>query len=209
MSRRLTVCAVLFGVSTILVAQWPGPVLAQTKESAVEKQLRADLAQSNRTNTELRQEISQLKQEVNQLKSANAKLQADANKTNTSDTKTIKDLQTTVSNYRNAGLIHVVILKLKSDSPTSEVQSLTDDVTAMLAKVKVVRGVWVGPPSASGTPSVATTDYTVAIVVVFDDATGLKTYLDDPLHKKFADKHLSKWETPVVYDFEPKKPAAP
>ena len=44
---------------------------------------------------------------------------------------------------------------------------------------------------------------------MFDDASGLKAYLDDPAHTKFADKHLKKWEAPVVYDFEPKKKAAP
>ena len=43
------------------------------------------------------------------------------------------------------------------------------------------------------------------IAVLFDNAAGLKQYLDDPAHKKFADKHLKKWETPVVYDIESKK----
>ena len=42
---------------------------------------------------------------------------------------------------------------------------------------------------------------------VFDDAAGLKSYLSDSVHTKFADKHLKLWETPVVYDFEPKKAA--
>ena len=31
--------------------------------------------------------------------------------------------------------------------------------------------------------------------------------LKDPIHDKFADKHLAKYETPLVYDFAPRKPA--
>jgi hypothetical protein len=46
----------------------------------------------------------------------------------------------------------------------------------------------------------------VALVLAFDDAAGLKTYLNDSAHTKFADKYLKKFETPVVYDFEPRKP---
>lgn len=29
-------------------------------------------------------------------------------------------------------------------------------------------------------------------------------YYMDPVHR-FIDRHLKKWETPVVYDFEPQK----
>ena len=50
----------------------------------------------------------------------------------------------------------------------------------------------------------AAADYTVALVLVFDDVAGLKTYYDDPVHQKFMERHLKKWETPLVYDFEPK-----
>ena len=45
----------------------------------------------------------------------------------------------------------------------------------------------------------------VALAFVFDDPAGLKKYLDDPIHVKFVEKHIKLWETPVVYDFEPKK----
>src|SRR5262249_18823862 len=146
------------------------------------------------------------------LQAQKKQLEADLAKSvkgDAADAKSIKGLQTTIDGYRNAGLVHVVILKLKSDSPTSEVQSLIDETYSQLAKIKTVRAVWAGKPSANGTPDVAATDYTVALVFLFDDSSGLKQYLDDPVHTKFADKHLKKWETPVVYDLEPKKPTAP
>jgi type II secretory pathway pseudopilin PulG len=194
MSRRLTVGVLLFGLSAVaVVSQQPGPVTAQNKNK-----------------------VAVLQQEVVQLQAANAALQQQVNqlqsqlkKSSKADDKTAKSLQSTVDGFRNAGLVHVVVLKLKADSSEGETQSLIDDTYGQLAKIKTVRGVWAGKPSTKGTPDVAKDDYTVALVMVFDDPAGLKKYLDDPAHTKFADKHLKKWEAPVVYDFEPKKPVAP
>jgi hypothetical protein len=202
----MTVGVLLFGLSAVLVVgQQAEPVAAQTpaqKQAEKMKILQAQLAQANQT-------IAVLKQEVTQLQNANKQLDTTGKKAGAADDKAMKSLQSTVDGYRNAGLVHVVALKLKSDSSDDEVQSVIDDTYSMLAKIKPVRGVWAGRPSGSGTPDVAKNDYTVALMLVFDNSSGLKTYLDDPVHKKFADKHLKKWETPVVYDFEPKKKPAP
>jgi hypothetical protein len=208
MSRRLTVCVALFGLAAVLVvAQRPDAVSAQVKDKkdATEKQLRAELQQAERA-------IAALKQQVNTLQATNNKLAAELKKErkeDKADDKTIKGLRETLDGYRQAGLVHVVLLKLKPDSPSSEVQSLIDDTYSQLAKIKTVRGVWAGKPSAKGTPDVAKGDYTVALLFLFDDAAGLRKYLDDPVHVKFVDRHLKRWETPVVYDFEPTKRPAP
>ena len=84
-------------------------------------------------------------------------------------------------------------------------KDLIDESYSQLAKIKTVRGLWAGKPAAKSVEGAAT-DYTVALVLVFDDAAGLKTYFDDPVHVRFMDRHLKKWETPLVYDFEPQKP---
>ena len=201
---RLAVCAVLFALSCLLVVERTAPATAQDKKdkdkkdntAVLEKQLKA--AQQELQQAE--KQINALKQDVAQLKAALKKEKGDDAK----DDKTIKSLQTTIDGYRGAGLVHVVVLKLKADSPMSEVQSVIDDTYSQLSKIKTVRGVWAGKPASKATPD-ATSDYTVALVFVFDDAAGLRAYLKDPIHDKFADKHLKKWETPLVYDFEPKK----
>jgi hypothetical protein len=219
---RFAVCAALFAVSCLLVAQRAGPVGAQDKKAAalerqinaLEKQvaaLRADNVQNDR-------QIALLRAETNALKAANKRLDTENNRLeallkkekggDAKDDRTIKALQTTIDGYRGAGLVHVVVLKLKADSPDTEAQSMIDDTYSQLSKIKTVRGVWAGKPAAKGTPDAAA-DYTVALVFAFDDAAGLKSYLNDPVHTKFAEKHLKKWETPVVYDFEPKKYTAP
>ena len=163
-----------------------------------------------------RQDIIQGEKQLAALRTANAKLVAENNRLESlvkknkagdaKDDKTIQSLQSTINGYRGAGLVHVVVLKLKSDSPSGEAQAVIDDTYAQLSKIKSVRGVWAGKPSAKATPDSAA-DYTVAAVFVFDDAAGLKAYQNDPIHTKFVDKHLKKWETPVVYDFTPKKAA--
>jgi len=209
---RFAVCAALFAASCLLVVQRGQPVSAQEKKpttATLEKQitgLKQELQTAAQQNNALKQEVATLKQEVAALKAANAKLDA-ALKKQTGPAADIKALQAAIDAYRGAGLVHVVVLKLKTDSPTDEAQSVIDDTYSQLSKIKAVRAIWAGKPSSNGTPDVAATDYTVALVVLLDDAAGLKTYLNDPAHTKFATKHLKLWEAPVVYDFEPKPPA--
>jgi TolA-binding protein len=206
MYSRLAACAVLFAASALFVAHRAEPVSAQGKDNKkevnlLEKQLKAaqmDLAQAEKM-------ITALKQEMNQLQAANNKLQAALKKDAKEDEKTLKSLQATIDGYRGAGLVHVVVLKAKADTASADVQSLIDESYSQLTKIKTVRALWAGKPAAKATPD-AQSDYTAALVLLFDDAAGLKTYLNDPVHTKFVDKHLKKWERPVVYDFEPRKP---
>jgi len=198
MSLRIATCAVLFVLSMLVTAHQAEPAAGQGKETKkdviqLEKQLRAaqtDLQQAQR-------QITSLKQEVTQLKTAKKK--------DAKDDKKQTSLQATLDGYRGAGLVHVVVLKAKSETTDADIQNTIDESYAQLTKIKTVRGLWAGKPSSKSTPDAAS-DYTIALVLVFDDAAGLKTYLNDPVHTQFTDKQLKKWETPVVYDFEPRKP---
>jgi hypothetical protein len=233
---RVTVCAVLLAASCLLVTQRTEPVAAQDKKATVAdlqkqvNQLKADLQAAAQINNQLKADLQaaanlnntlknqnanlstqngNLTQQNAGLKTTNTRLNAIINKENIvlpAADQTIKSLQAALDGYRGAGLIHVVVLKLKSDSSAGEAQALIDDAYSQLTTIKTVRGLWAGKPSAKGTPD-ANTDYTVALVVVFDDAAALKTYLNDSVHTKFADKHLKLWETPTVYEFEPTKPS--
>lgn len=217
---RLLVCAVLFAASGLLVTQRTAPVVAQDKNkapgltpemqiAALKKELTLAATQVNLARGETAQAVAAL----NAQKNVNAKLNADANQLDVLLKKekaagakaagTIKDLQGALDGFRKAGLVRVMILKLKEDSPVDAVAALIDDVPGQLAKVKGVRGAWVGPPSKD-TPDAAT-GYTVAVVLAFDDAAALKAFLKDTAYDKFTDKHFKKWEAPTVYDFEPKK----
>jgi hypothetical protein len=164
------------------------------------------------TEANLKKEVSQLQAQVNQLQTANTQAQ-----------NTQKTLQSTIDGYRGAGLIHIVLLKAKIDTAKTDTseskskpdtkadakndpQKLIDDAYSQLAKIKGVRGLWAGKPSTKSSSSDSNSDYTVALVAVFDDAAGLKTYLNDTVHTKFTDKYLKNYETPIVFDVEPRKP---
>jgi hypothetical protein len=193
MSYRLPIAIALFGTSALLLTAQRGlPAAAGDKNSEAN----------------LKSQVSQLQQ---QLQTANTQAQS-----------TQKSLQSTIDGYRGAGLIHIVLLKAKTDTSKSETsdtksksdsksdaksdtQKLIDDAYSQLAKIKGVRGLWAGKPSSKGTPD-GNTDYTVALVLVFDYAAAIKTYLNDSVHTKFADKYLKNYETPMVFDLEPRKP---
>ncbi len=100
---------------------------------------------------------------------------------------------------KTAPYVHTVILTLKSDADRTAGQSVLDDLPS-LRKISTVRGLWYGKPADKATPEFANKDFAVAITLLFDDYDGLKKYLDDPMHKKFADKHLKFFEKPIVYD---------
>lgn len=97
--------------------------------------------------------------------------------------------------------VHTVIFFLKKDAPKDQAKEMIADAHALLGKIPVVRGVKSGPPSPNSTPKVAVTDYSVGLLVLFDDAAGLKTYIDHPLHLKYVEKHLKHVDKVMVYDF--------
>jgi hypothetical protein len=208
---RFAACAVLFVASCLFVVHRAEPAGAQDKKkdndaatiAKLQQQLKAaqiDLQQAAAQFNNLKALNAKQDQEINRLQGLLKKEKGDDKK----DDKALKELRTALDGYRGAGLVHVVVLKLKADSAKTEAQAVIDDTYSQLSKIKTVRGVWAGKPSAKAATA-GTADYTVALVFVFDDAAGLKSYLSDPIHTKFADKHLPKWETPLVYDFEPKK----
>lgn len=216
MSYRLTIVIALFVASAILLT--------------AERQLPA-AAGDKKTEAKLQAEVSQLQGQITQLQTTNTQLNNQLQSTTKNANDAVKSLQSTIDGYRGAGIIHVVLLKAKPDAtktetpkpdtpttdtkspsktdaktdPKSPTQKLIDDAYSQLAKIKGVRGLWAGKPSTKGTPD-GNTDYSVALVLMFDDAAALKAYLNDSAHTKFADKHLKNFETPVVYDLEPRKP---
>ncbi len=104
-------------------------------------------------------------------------------------------------NPSTAPYVHSVIFYLKKDAPVGEVQRIIDGTNKLLRKIPTVRGLWVGKPAEKSTPKVAVTDYEVGLLVLFDDAAGLQTYLDHPLHLEFVEKYTKQVGKVLVYDF--------
>src|SRR5262245_36274247 len=121
MMARVVTCIMLFAAAAIIVGRGSAPAAAQGKDNKgnpLEKQLKSaqnDLLAAQR-------QIAALRQENGQLNAANNKLQAAAKKDAKKDKKDAKEdekglkaLRSTIDGYRNAGLVHVVVLKGKPD----------------------------------------------------------------------------------------------
>jgi hypothetical protein len=106
---------------------------------------------------------------------------------------------------RPAPFVHSVIVYLKKDAPANEADAVLADTQKLLAKIPSVREIRAGRPADKATP-IATKDYQVGVLVLFDDIEGLHTYLDHPLHKEFVSNHDKNFEKVVVYDFLSQNP---
>lgn len=98
--------------------------------------------------------------------------------------------------------VHVVIFHLKSDAPAGAAEAMIADATELLAKIPSVREVRAGKPAEKGSPT-AQTGYQVGLLILVDDAAGLQTYLDHPLHQEYVKRHISKVDLDklLIYDF--------
>jgi hypothetical protein len=102
-----------------------------------------------------------------------------------------------------APFVHVVIFTMKKDAPEGEADALIADAHELLQTIPSVRGLKVGKPSEKSSPRAAHKKYDVGLMVLFEDAEGMETYLKHPQHLKYVDKHLKHVdeEKLVVYDF--------
>jgi hypothetical protein len=106
-----------------------------------------------------------------------------------------------------AAFVHAVIIRLNKDAPTGEVGAILKDSRDLLAQIPSVREVRAGTPSDKGTPKLARSDYDVGLLVLFDDADGLKAYLEHPMHQEFVKRHNKNLDMDklLVYDFMDQK----
>jgi Stress responsive A/B Barrel Domain len=98
--------------------------------------------------------------------------------------------------------VHTVVFYLQKNTPPAKVAALISDCHSILAKIPTVRGLWAGRPAEKATPEKAITDYQVALVLLFDNYDGLKTYLDHPTHLKLVQTYSPLFDKVLVYDFE-------
>jgi hypothetical protein len=101
------------------------------------------------------------------------------------------------------GFVHVVLFTMKKGTSASAVEDVVKDCHKVLAKIAAVRSVKAGRPAEKGSPVGLKKNYDLALLVLIDDADGLKAYLDDPLHVAFVKKHGEKFdmEKLQVFDF--------
>lgn len=97
--------------------------------------------------------------------------------------------------------VHCVFFTLKAGTPESEVESLIADGHKILAKVPTVRKIDTGRRDTRMNRDVNEKEYTVGLVVYFDDKAGHDQYNESELHTEYVNKHKEHWAKVVVYDF--------
>jgi hypothetical protein len=80
---------------------------------------------------------------------------------------------------------------------------------AAAAKIPSIRRARVGSRVTLGRPyeQSMTVDYSFAAILEFDDAAGVKAYLDHPLHEQLAQQFFACIEQALMYDFDLREPA--
>jgi hypothetical protein len=195
MIRKL--CVILTcGVAVSLLLCNQAPMPAQAKKDDLNKQiadLKKKVSDRDSTITTLKAtaatNTASLKDKDTQIKSLNDQ--------NDAMQKRLKVLDA----MKKAPYLHTVVLKLKK-ADDAQVQRVYDEAFKTIAKIKGVRGMFIAKPADDDTPELAQKDYQLGLIVMLDDADGLKSFLDDPLHQKFVDKMGDYWEKPVVYDLQ-------
>lgn len=101
----------------------------------------------------------------------------------------------------SAKFVHAVFFTLKENTPEAEIDSLIADADQLLAKIPSVRKIDSGRRDTRMDRDVNDKDFTVGLVVYFDDKEGHDVYSAHPLHQQYIEKHKAYWAGVKVFDF--------
>ena len=101
-------------------------------------------------------------------------------------------------------IAHIVLFKPRGDLPAEARRQLATTFEAALNEIPSIRRARVGPRIIHGGnyEALMTVDYQYAAVLEFDDAGGLKAYLEHPAHQQLGAQFFAALEQVLVYDFD-------
>jgi hypothetical protein len=106
----------------------------------------------------------------------------------------------------NPGAInHVVLVELRNPADAGEFEA---DCSRLLAPIPSVRTYACGGHHDIGRSTI-NSDYTVGILVSFEDEAGYRAYLEAPGHVELVDTWKPRWSTITIYDIANPSPSAP
>ena len=101
-------------------------------------------------------------------------------------------------------IAHVVLFRPRGDlSPDARRQLIASFETA-LTHIPTIRRARVGKriTHGRGYEALMAVDYQYAAILEFDDAHGLKAYLEHPAHEQLGTQFFDVLEQALIYDFE-------
>ena len=101
-------------------------------------------------------------------------------------------------------LVHLVLFRPRVNLPAADRQQLADALTAAIHEIPTVRRARVGRRVTHGRPyeQLMRVDYTHIAMLEFDDVSGLKAYLEHPVHEHLATRFFAAFEEALMYDYE-------
>lgn len=101
-------------------------------------------------------------------------------------------------------IAHVVLFRLRPDVSIEDRRALIDAWAAALTEMTMIRRARVGRRVRIGRSyeSLTRLDLPFAAVLEFDDADGLRAYLDHPAHETIATRLFAAVAETLIYDFE-------
>jgi hypothetical protein len=101
-------------------------------------------------------------------------------------------------------IIHVVLFRLRPALAEETRDALADALLRATREIPSIRRARVGSRITVGRPyeHLMTTDYAFAAILEFDDISGLRSYLDHPVHEQLAQRFYASVEQALTYDFE-------
>src|SRR6185369_15400493 len=96
--------------------------------------------------------------------------------------------------------VHCVFFTLKPEVTDDQIEEFVKDCY-FLKQIPSVRKLDAGRRDEGMTRDVNVTDYTLAVVVSFDDKAGHDLYNAHPVHQKLVEKHKDQWSSVRVFDF--------
>jgi hypothetical protein len=101
-------------------------------------------------------------------------------------------------------IAHVLLFRLHDNVPLVDQRALVDAYAAALRDIPSIRRAQVGRRVLMGSSYEAAmhTDFPYAAILEFDDAAGVRAYLDHPAHVEMATRFAAAAAERLVYDFE-------
>jgi hypothetical protein len=101
-------------------------------------------------------------------------------------------------------IAHVVLFNLRPGLTADARDGLAEAFSLAAREIPAVRHARIGARVLVGRPyeQVMAVDYRFSAILEFDDLTGLKAYLDHPVHELLAGRFFACIDQALTYDFE-------
>jgi hypothetical protein len=101
-------------------------------------------------------------------------------------------------------IAHVVLFTPRADLSADARRELVASFETALRQIPSIRRARVGTriTHGRGYETLMTVDYQYAALLEFDDAAGLKAYLEHPAHQKLGAQFFEMFEQALMYDFD-------